>query len=322
MAAYVGPASTNNPMPQNQTALVSEPGTNQLLAMYALMTANKAALVGGLLPEEPLWDAEVEAVPRRLAGTITIKRNSTQRALPRSLNTPPSRNNSAAVALGTHLAHDLLKLGMPETLAGQAHAIATVLETLLPLHARNGLDRRGPLFAEAAARYLIQHCQPEKLQFAHRGKLRRWYLDDTEHENVVPLNEEPEADTGAGSRLFERPSLVWTHHNGPRDGLLVDRLHHTFRGGVIERDAWTHKEVAKEMKAAAAFLARCHAGEEALLGVRVLAHRAPNVGVHFLPDFSDGAANPVGGAHHRVGGCNHCAVRTIHPNTSSEGGGR
>jgi hypothetical protein len=68
--------------------------------------------------------ARTDAKPRPLAGNITISRNRTSQAQRRDLTFAPTAGELASLLAGEHLAHDLLRTGMPDTLAAQADAIA------------------------------------------------------------------------------------------------------------------------------------------------------------------------------------------------------
>jgi hypothetical protein len=251
---------------------------------------------------------------------VLITRNRTSAAGKRTLSFAPTRAQMAAILAGEHIAHDLLATGMPDSLAEQADAIAAVIDPIIATYDVRHLEKRGVQFAEAAARHFINHCQPATLALATRSHLARWRA---EH-GTNPVEHDPLHDEDAGeapARLLGRPRLAWTHPDGPESGLLLDRFHHTHQRGAIERDSWMRRKVAEDLASIHALLTSAtgsqpapHPVQLANLGVRVHAHRAPNVAIHFLPDYTAGTSAPVLGEYHLVGGCAHCATRRALPN--------
>lgn len=283
---------------------------DSLTAGRDLMTADRIAYAGDLVPTQPATG------PRQLPGSILITRNSSRRDDSAVRLVPPAAER-AAIRLAEHLVHALLANPIPATLTGQAGTFAETTGRIIKDHTKTGLDRRGVTFAEAAARNVIWYGQPTDLKFIHAGTLRRWYYDATDHEDVEPLEADDTETLENGRRLFSRPRIIWAHPDGPRHGLLLDRLHATRHTGAIGRDTWVREHVAHDLTNAAAFLAAGHTpAPDALLGVRVHAHRRVNTGVHFLPDFSHGPLRPIIGAHHPIGECDHCETQTVLPNTS------
>ncbi|MDP3890488.1 hypothetical protein [Nocardioides sp.] len=209
----------------------------------------------------------------------------------------------------------LLTSGFPETLAGQFVAISAVIGEVAARHRDAGLDRRGLAFAEAAARYLIHHTQPEGLTFTSATRLHDWFA-----ENVEDLDA---ADLGATGHVFDRARLMWVAPGGPAAGLLVDRLHHTERSGVIAKDTWVRRKVAEDLDRVHDYLcvASPHTAPErgihpGVLGVRVLTHLVPNGGLHFTA--SSAADLPVVGEAHPLGGCAVCVPRTCLPGVTTD----
>jgi hypothetical protein len=254
--------------------------------------------------------------PRPLAGSITIVRNRTSQTQHRHLTFAPTAAELASLLAGEHLAHDLLRTGMPDSLAAQADAIAHYAAPIYKAYAARNLERRGVHTAEAAARHFLNHGRPNDLVFTPAAGLRRWYDEQCELADLETRDQDV-------TRLLSRPRLVWAHPGGIERGLLVDRFHHTHLRGAIERDTWTRRKVAEALAGIDAVLAPAYAHGGNLapgianLGVRVHAHRAPKVGVHFLPDYAAGAGRPVVGGHHRLGGCQHCSPRTALPNSAA-----
>lgn len=281
----------------------------------------------------------------RLAGSITLNRTTQQASAGASAD--PTRANLAWLLAAERLSHDLLALGMPSDLAAQANAIATLSEPVMAAFGRHGLDRRGPVVAEAATRYLIHHAQPAGLRFVPLGKLRRWYADQREVNDqqidatgstdaaysTAPYDGAPSAATDTPSdtpsdvkrsagKFFQRPRLIWAAATGIADGVLVDRFHHTHLTGLVEHDTWIRRKVIEDLGAAADLVAFAYAGNlaggaPAMLGVRVHTHRAPNAGMHFLPKIVEGRV--LIGPHHRLGGCAACISEPNLPNTVLRG---
>ncbi|TQJ49276.1 hypothetical protein [Phycicoccus sp. SLBN-51] len=264
--------------------------------------------------------------PQPLHGTVLITRNRTSAPSNRTLCFAPTAADLAALLAGEHLAHDLLASQTPTTLAAQNDAIAHYIAPIVTAYQVRSLERRGVQVAEAAARHYLNHGQPAGLAFVRSGHLRRWWAEQLTatdpHDQLDTAHAAAEAEAeghDAAARLLHRPRLAWTHPAGLEHGLLLDRFHHTHQRGALERDTWIHGKVAQDLTSIDALLR--HAGprsdapapEVANLGVRVHAHRAPNVGVHFLPDYTSG--RPRRGNHHRIGGCQHCTTRVALPNT-------
>jgi hypothetical protein len=169
------------------------------------------------------------------------------------------------------------------------------------------------MFAEAAARYLTTWCRPNDLVFAPTNQLRKWYGDTHETVNAVDDADGQSARPMPDVSFIARHRLTWTRPGGPSAGLLLDRFHTAHRLGAVARDQGIYRKVAKDLTDAALFLAPATAlagdtplHQSALLGVRVLAHKAPNAGVHFVPTFLPNGM-PVIGSHHPLGGCPVCA---------------
>ncbi|MCK9822797.1 hypothetical protein NOCD_04805 [Nocardioides cavernae] len=297
------------------------------------MTHSPRAVAPLIVPAQRQSRAPRTSAPRSLPGSVLITRNRTSAASQRTLSFAPTKAQMAAILAGEHLAHDLLAAGMPDSLLDQADAIARVIDPIIATYDVRRLEKRGVQFAEAAARHFINHCQPATLVLASRSHLTRWH--DEHGTNMAELDVlDGEAPTAPETvaRLLGRPRLAWTHPAGPRDGLLLDRFHHTHQRGAIERDTWMRRKVAEDLTSIHELLTSTtgshpahethsvHPAQQANLGVRVHTHRAPNVGIHFLPDYTTGNGAPVLGAHHRVGGCEHCAARRALPNTSTSTG--
>ncbi|GAA2735223.1 hypothetical protein GCM10009867_17050 [Pedococcus aerophilus] len=260
-----------------------------------------------------------------LPGRVAITRHATSASRTSSgpdLNARPSTRDLAAILLAEELAHDILSSGFPASLDEQARTLTHYLQALTPRHAGTGLDRRGPMFAEAAARHLLTWEHPSHLEFTPRNHLRKWYaelcgeLDDAGSGPAAAFA----GRAGFAVSFVRRPRVVWTHPDGPGRGLLLDRVYTASRAGVIERDRWVAGKVASDLRDMADYLAPLDdldgpgAARRAILGVRVISHRAPNAGVHFVPAFTtvtdaDGRDRdlPLIGSHHRVGGCQWCA---------------
>ena len=311
---------------------------NPHLVMHKAMTDNRAAVLGSdaTVEQQVAVAAELDDCAPvgptpghaggqrvRLSGSLTVTRNRTSQATHRTLTSRPTRAQHVASLVAEHLVHDLLATGMPATLAAQADTIAALRDPIVAQYATRGLDRRGPIAAEAAARYLLTWAQPAGLTFAHRGTLRRWHRDpdDTPDHTDTPADARLEP-TALAADLFTRPRICWVSPDGPAAGLLLDRFHHTPYEGVIERDTWIRGKIAADLRRAAAFLqprpagaSAPHTAASAVLGVRVLTHLAPNAGVHFVAAFPHGPGTPpVVGGHHRIGGCIHCTTRVVLPN--------
>lgn len=342
------------PVPDDRTPerLLADFRTNPGLVMHELISANNHAIAGDLIDTEaayavaaqlnhelghPAVDGAAERSTITLPGPITVTRNRTSAATARTLDTRPTKRTLAALLAGEQLVHDILAIGMPDHLAGQHDVITRLLAPIARAHARLGLDRRGPMFAEASARYLLHYAQPAALNFTHQGQLRRWHADHapeadahvTAGENTDPTDPArlaaDVADAVAMGRraavasLLHRPRITWTHPGGLEHGVLLDRFHHTPYAGVIERDTWVRAKVAEDLSRVHALLGPHR--PDAALGVRVHTHVAPNVGVHFLPDYQHGpGSRPVIGTHHRIGDCDTCATRLNLPNLTAETG--
>jgi hypothetical protein len=264
--------------------------------------------------------------PRALPGSVGITRNRTSAAGNRTLCFAPTAADHAALLAGEHLAHDLLASGMPDSLAAQYDAIAHFADPIFAAYEVRRLERRGVQTAEAAARHFINHGQPAGLTFVRAGHLLRWWAEQRLLTGVADDSDADiidSADIANGDapvdRLLRRPRLAWAHPDGLEYGFLLDRFHHTHQRGAIGNDTWVHGKVAQDLTSIDALLRHpgsrsgAPAPDVANLGVRVHAHRAPNVGVHFLPDYTDG--RPTLGRHHRIGGCQHCTTRLALPNT-------
>lgn len=302
---------------------------------------DRAALAPELTGTEvPSQRQAPDSRPRPLAGSVVITRNRTSAAQVRDLSFAPTAPERAAILAGEHLAHDLLASGMPDDLAAQADAIAHYIDPICKAYEVRKLERRGVSFAEAAARHFINHCQPTDLVFTRTSTLIRWHAeqrDVTEMAHVAGNDEtlaaagfdtdvtdadEVSADGEAAARLVRRPRLAWTHPDGPEHGFMLDRVHHTHMRDVIERDTWIRRKVTEDLVSIDAFLAAAPGPattpdpRRVNLGVRVHAHRAPHVGIHFLPDYTATSTRPILGAHHRIGGCKHCATRLALPNSN------
>ena len=298
---------------------------NPGLAMGQLMSVNRAATFdAAAVSARNHANLDRENTTRTvrpvaLSGDIALRRNTT---MARRTHTGPDVTTSltgrdrAALAVADELIHDLLAAGFPTTLEQQAASIADILGRVAQRWAGNGLDRRGPMFAEAAARYLLTWCRPNALAFAHTNHLRKWHVEACETHDATTTHD---ADGNQPSRagldvsFIRRPRVVWTHPAGPGNGLLLDRLHTANRPGGVVRDQGVHAKVAADLTDVATFLlpatlltADPAAAQRAILGVRVLTHRAPNAGVHFLPAFTSTGA-PVIGSHHPLGACAVCA---------------
>jgi hypothetical protein len=281
-------------------------------AHAAALDAATAAAVGPV-------SAPTRTRPRSLPGSILVTRNRTSQRTDQPLSFAPTPADLAALLAGEHLAHDLLTTGMPATLAAQADAIAHFAEPIYREWALRRLERRGVQVAEAAARHYLTHGQPAGLEFAPTGHLLRWYTE--QREETATADDAPTLDESA-ARLVRRARLVWVHPTGPEHGVLLDRFHHAHQRGALERDTWIRSKVAEDLASIDALLRPANAsGHHALgvanLGVRVHAHRAPNTGIHFLPETPAGGGRPVPGAHHRLGGCQHCVARTVLPNSGT-----
>lgn len=178
------------------------------------------------------------------------------------------------------------------------------------------------MFAEAATRHLLTWEHPSHLDFTPRNHLRKWYaelcgeLDDAGRGPARAFA----ARAGFDVSFTRRPRVVWTHPDGPGRGLLLDRVYTASRAGVVDRDRWVAGKVASDLHDMANYLAPLDeldgpgAARRALLGVRVISHRAPNAGIHFTPAFTpvtdaDGHHRdvPLIGAHHPIGDCQWCA---------------
>ena len=255
-------------------------------------------------------------MPRQLGGDIDLRRSPTTAAArpPADLDHAPTKRDLVNLVAAEELAHDLLAAGYPATLPEQTACLEFHASVVAQRWAGHGLERRSPMFIEAAARYLTT-VQPDGLDFATTNALRKWHGDTRD----THLDSDPDTDHRTGDGLdvsfISRRRIAWTHPDGPATGLLLDRFHTACRPGGVERDLWARRKVAEDLAATAAFLgpALPVGGEEvvlrrALLGVRVLAHRAPKVGTHFLPRFVPGQAVPVVGDHHPIGDCAICAT--------------
>lgn len=245
-----------------------------------------------------------------LPGDITRIPNRSSRARASALNVAPTKARGAALRAGEDLAATLLTAGFPATLEGQYRAISASIGRVAERHRSTGLDRRGLAFAEAAARYLLHHTQPAGLALTSGHRLHDWFLDELggDDADVPPL--------------FERQRLVWVSPQGPAAGLLVDRLHHTERRGVIALDTWARRKVAEDLHAVHRYLTAAAPGtpthegiHPGVLGVRVMTHLVPNDGLHFLPSVH--ATLPTVGEVHPIGECATCAPRTALPSASS-----
>lgn len=271
--------------------------------------------------------------PRPMAGTVVIAPNRRQR-IARPLNVAPTRTNLAAILAGEALAHDLHAAGFPADLAGQNAMLVELCDPLVLARAAE-LDRRGVSFLEAAARFLVTHHRHAWMRFLPRGDILSLWRDHTAttraisetsgHAGTADLDEVDQA--ASLPALARRRRVLWMHPDGPAAGLLVDRIHHTPRSGLIEVDTWMRRKVAEDLHRVTNLLvalggtapgAPSGSGEDAaehgILGVRVFTHRAPNAGVHFTATL-----NPAGQAvvadHHRIGGCHNC-LSTSHTTTS------
>ncbi|GAA2165147.1 hypothetical protein [Pedococcus bigeumensis] len=321
--------------PLDGAEFVARLRTNPGLAASQLMSLHLSASYD----PQPLRDRRAHALdrehapvldgrrPRQLGGDVTLRRNSTS-SRPTTPAGPdlaanPTRSDLAALLAGEELTHELLATGLPDTLAEQANTIGFHLARVTERWAGSGLDRRGPMFAEAAARYLTTWCQPAHLDFATTHHLRKWYCDTRDQHLAHRDPAKAAAATvpdGLDTSFITRPRITWMHPDGPAAGLLLDRFHTANRDGAIARDQWAHRKVAADLTDVAAFLTPAAALADdpdllarAVLGVRVLTHRAPNAGVHFIPTFRPGHPSPVLGSHHPVGRCAICASTPLHP---------
>ncbi|VXC26586.1 hypothetical protein [Nocardioides sp. AX2bis] len=269
---------------------------------------------------------------RQLPGLITYNRTSV--APSASITARPSKQEHAWLLAAERLTHDLHAIGMPNSLGAQADAFAVLVEPVKTAFARHGLDRRGAAVMEAAARYAVHFTQPERLRFLSTGALRRWFDDQRDTDEVITddalgaenvTGDEMGAGPGTVDRLLRRPRVLWAHPDGPEAGLLIDRFHHTSIRGLVGLDSWARRKVAEDMTSIGRLLAESGANttttttaaaHTGVLGVRVLTHRAPNTGLHFVADLSSG--RPSIGEEHRIGGCRDCRPRLCQPNTSPD----
>lgn len=314
---------------KNRSHVLAKPGLamtrNQLPATPAATAAAAVAVAPAVVPPQPRSREPRTSAPRSRPGSVLVTRNRTSATQQRNLSFTPTAAQMAAILAGEHLAHDLLAAGMPDSLADQADAIARVIDPIIKSYDVRRLEKRGVQFAEASARHFINHCQPATLVLASRSHLARWHAE--QGTDKPDLDADAAAVPARVARLLGRPRLVWTHAAGPQAGVLVDRFHHTHQRGAIERDSWMRRKVAEDLISIHALLTATAGDSETVqavqavqaanLGVRVHTHRAPNVGIHFLPDYTAGNGTPVLGAHHRVGGCAHCASRRALPNSST-----
>lgn len=273
----------------------------------------------------------------RLTGPITYNKTSATTNV--DINAAPTKSDLAWLLAAERMTHDVLSVGVPDHLAGQAHLFAVLTEPVKTAYARHGLDRRGTVTFEAAARYLVHHAQPAHLRFVTAGQLRRWRADQLDLRDTHPAADSGHADhqvhagadagdpataAGTGARLFARNRVLWAHPDGIGHGLLIDRFHHTHRAGLTARDSWTLRKVAEDLTSINDFLATYASAPTTssapagagVLGVRVLTHRAPNNGLHFVPELRNGRAYVA--THHRIGDCDICATRTCLPNAIAD----
>lgn len=139
------------------------------------------------------------------------------------------------------------------------------------------MDRRSLMTSRAMAAHVLRFHQPARLIQA-----RPEWLSTAAQDTL-----------GARSLLMRRRSL-WVDPDGIDSGLLIDRLHHTHLSGLL-LDPWMAGKVAADTQAGTAI------AKDRFLGVRVLAHRAPQSSIHVTPD----------GTHHRTGACAHCVGEVI-----------
>lgn len=285
-----------------------------------LQSAAHAAALDATTPAATMpATAPARTRPRSLPGSILVTRNRTSQRTDEPLSFAPTAADLAALMAGEHLAHDLLTTGMPASLAAQADAIAHFAEPIYREWALRRLERRGVQVAEAAARHYLTHGQPAALEFASTGHLLRWYAEQCEQ--PATADDAPAVDEAA-ARLVRRARLMWVDPAGPEHGVLLDRFHHAHLRGALERDTWIRGKVAEDLASIDALLLPVYTAGIAQpgvanLGVRVHAHRAPNTGIHFLPEAAAGGGRPVPGGHHRLGGCQHCVTRTVLPNSGT-----
>ncbi|WP_416957738.1 hypothetical protein ACNKF0_09280 [Nocardioides sp. T5] len=270
------------------------------------------------------------AVPNggRLPGSITFNRTSTPATT--NVHAAPTKADMAWVLAAERFSHDILKVGVPTTLTARAALFATLCEPIKTAFRRHGLDRRGAIVMEAATSYLIHHAQPTTLRFVTPGQLRRWTADqcdlhdETTHgwcdNDGLPAHA---AARTATTRLTRRRRVLWAHPDGIGHGLMLDRFHHTHIPNLVPLDSWARRKVAEDLTSLADLLRHTApaAGDvqlpttdawPAVLGVRVLSHRAPNTSVHFTATVENGRIRV--GRHHRLGGCAVCTPQHLPAN--------
>ncbi len=205
---------------------------------------------------------------------VTALRTATRRAPDLS---PVTKSTQAWLAMGEELIEILAPATegrgsdvLPELLDG-------ALESVAPHWYRRGLVRRGLRQAAAAAVTDIYHLRPAGKVFC-----------GTEVTAMAEEADLPAEATGAqpiGARL------AWWSPTGENPGLVIDRLHHTHRAGLV-MDQWMRTQVTADLA-----LGRAVAGET-FDGVRVIAHMAYASCLHVLPDFTV----------HVLGQCPKCTI--------------
>lgn len=260
-----------------------------------------------------------------MVGSVVIAPNRRQRSNT-PLNVTPTRTNLAAIVAAETLAHDLYAAGFPADLASQNALLVDLCDPLV-FERSAELDRRGVAFLEAAARFLVTHHHHASLRFLpQRELLNLWNerVDQTSANDVGERSSKVD-EAAALPALARRRRVLWAHTEGPAVGLLVDRIHHTPRSGIIEVDTWIRRKVAQDLRNIANLQAvlsdeptgthdeatkdGMSGGEHGVLGVRVFSHRAPNAGVHFTAAINH-IGQPVVEGHHRIGGCDACRSST------------
>lgn len=321
---------------------VAQLRTNPNLAMSQLMnfsrastydTASNYARTSAAVTHEQRT-AVTPRAPRSLSGGVAVHRpatSATRHTAGPDLTGTPTRRDLAALCAAEELSHELLATGFPTTLAEQAKALAFFGGLVADRWSGQGLDRRGPMFADAASLYLTRHAQPTELEFSPTNALRKWYGNTADAAaDAADAQLEDGADSQVGfardgldTSFISRRRIVWTVNGDPADGILLDRFHPAHRSGAVTRDRWAHAKVAADLSDAEAFLAPAAvlAGDptlpsRAILGVRVLSHLAPGASAHFVPTLAANGTLVIGG-HHPLGGCRWCTSTAHLPNADT-----